>query len=284
MGLHKSIKLSFLTVGHTKFSPDWCFGLLKQRFCRTKVDCLDDIVRVVETSAAINHTQLVGTQSGETVVPTFNWAEFLSSLLKRVPHIKRLQHFQFTSEDLGTVIVKRSCDSEEERLDLMISQPSVEDFPELDLPSGLSDARQRHLFQKIRDFCSDETKDIVCPLPSCPPTSATSSCQPVQQSLVTSPPNSSTSLNSPPPKRQRMCGHCGQTGHNIHTCEQAAGLAKISPSFCLSSHFFSSVSYSPLITFFFVLTVLFRTTKCQKISPHHQRFHFLNPNTHTQSL
>ena len=84
MGLHNSIKLSFLTVGHTKFSPDWCFGLLKQRFRfrRTKVNCLDDIVRVVESSAAINHAPLVGTQSGETVVPTFNWAEFLSSLLK----------------------------------------------------------------------------------------------------------------------------------------------------------------------------------------------------------
>ena len=61
MGLHKSIKLS-LTVGHTKVSPG-CFGLLKQRFRRTKVDCLDDIVRVVESSAAINHAQLVGTQS-----------------------------------------------------------------------------------------------------------------------------------------------------------------------------------------------------------------------------
>ena len=107
MGLHKSIKLSFLTVGHTKFSPDWCFGLLKQRFRRTKVDCLDDIVRVVESSAAINHAQLVGTQSGETVVPTFKWADFLSSFLKRVPHIKRLHHFQFTSEDLGTSHCKK---------------------------------------------------------------------------------------------------------------------------------------------------------------------------------
>ena len=226
MGLHKSIKLSFLTVGHTKFSPDWCFGLLKQRFRRTKVNCLNDIVRVVESSAAINHAQLVGTQSGETVVPTFKWAEFLSSFLKRVPHIKRLHHFQFTSEDLGTVTVKRSCDGEEEKLDLINSQPSVEDFPEQALPSGLSDARQWYLFQKIREFCSDETKDKVCPLPSCPPTFATSSCQPVQQSIITSPPRSSISVNSPPPKRQRMCGRCGQTGHNIRTCEQADRLAK----------------------------------------------------------
>ena len=27
-GLHKEIMLSFLLFGHTKFAPDWCFGLL----------------------------------------------------------------------------------------------------------------------------------------------------------------------------------------------------------------------------------------------------------------
>ena len=27
-GLHKSITISFLIVGHTKFAPDWAFGLL----------------------------------------------------------------------------------------------------------------------------------------------------------------------------------------------------------------------------------------------------------------
>ena len=38
------IEISFLIVGHTKFAPDWCFGLLKQAYRRTKVGCLDDIV------------------------------------------------------------------------------------------------------------------------------------------------------------------------------------------------------------------------------------------------
>ena len=31
-GLHRSITLSFMIAGHTKFSPDWCFGLLKKRY------------------------------------------------------------------------------------------------------------------------------------------------------------------------------------------------------------------------------------------------------------
>lgn len=64
VGLNDSISVSFLIVGHTKFAPDWCFGLLKRAFQRTRVDCLDDIVRVVEESAEGNHAQLVGAQDG----------------------------------------------------------------------------------------------------------------------------------------------------------------------------------------------------------------------------
>ena len=78
VGLNDEITLSFLIVGHTKFSPDWCFGLLKRAFRRTKVGCLDDIVRVVENSATVNHAQLVGTQSGEVLVMTYDWSEFFS--------------------------------------------------------------------------------------------------------------------------------------------------------------------------------------------------------------
>ena len=73
VGLNKKIALSFLIVGHTKF---WCFGLFKQTYRRTKVDCLDDIVQVVESSAVVNHAQLVGTQDGTVLVPTYDWAKF----------------------------------------------------------------------------------------------------------------------------------------------------------------------------------------------------------------
>ena len=34
-GLHEEINYNFLLPGHTKFSPDWCFGLLKQKTQKT---------------------------------------------------------------------------------------------------------------------------------------------------------------------------------------------------------------------------------------------------------
>ena len=76
VGLHKSITIQFLIVGHTKFSPDWCFGLFKQHFRRSKVDCLDDIANVASNSAEVNEVQLVATQDGQILVPTYDWAEF----------------------------------------------------------------------------------------------------------------------------------------------------------------------------------------------------------------
>ena len=74
-----------MLVGHTKFSPDWCFGLFKQRYWRTFVSCLDGIAKVVDVSADVNVAQLVGTQSGEPVVPMYNWATFLGGHFRTVP-------------------------------------------------------------------------------------------------------------------------------------------------------------------------------------------------------
>ena len=40
---HTHITLSFLSVGHTKFSPDWCFGLFIRLYRRTRVESVQVI-------------------------------------------------------------------------------------------------------------------------------------------------------------------------------------------------------------------------------------------------
>lgn len=46
-GLHLSITMNFLVAGHTKFAPDYCFGLLKRALQRTRVSSLKDIAEVI---------------------------------------------------------------------------------------------------------------------------------------------------------------------------------------------------------------------------------------------
>ena len=100
---HTTITLSFLPVGHTKFSPDWCFGLLKRRY-RTKVGSLQSIAKVVNSSAECNIAQLVSRENGTTIIPTLDWTDFFATRMK-IPGIKKLHHFCFTLSAPGWVFV-----------------------------------------------------------------------------------------------------------------------------------------------------------------------------------
>ena len=103
---HSNITLSFLPVGHTKFSLDWCFGLLKCQYRRTKVGSLQAIAEVVNKSAECNFAQLVSRDDGSTIVPTFDWTDFFAPRLKRITGIKKYHHFWVSSSSPGSVFMK----------------------------------------------------------------------------------------------------------------------------------------------------------------------------------
>ena len=107
-GHHKQITVSFLIVGHTKFSPDTCFGMIKRLYRRTFVGCLGDIAKVVSKSSVVNEPQLVGAQDGSTIVPMYDWATYFDGNTTKVSGIKTYQHFCFSSEHPGVVHVKTS--------------------------------------------------------------------------------------------------------------------------------------------------------------------------------
>ena len=172
-GLHQEIKVSFLPVGHTKFVPDWCFGLLKQQYRRTNIGCLDDIVQAVNSSATPNVAQLVGSQSGEMIVPTYNWSSYFDehTVKTALKGIKKMQHFHFSSRFPGQVKVYNELDGNEKTITLHKDPswtPTPTDLPEYIVPPGLSLERQWYLHDKIREFCPDSCQDIVCPGPMQP--------------------------------------------------------------------------------------------------------------------
>ena len=90
---HTSITLLFLVVGHTKFAPDWCFGLVKRHFHRTKIGSLKGIAQAVNDSAKCNFAQLVCNEDGSTIVPTYDWTDFFAPQLKKIARIKKYHHF-----------------------------------------------------------------------------------------------------------------------------------------------------------------------------------------------
>ena len=107
-GRHTKITLSFLIAGHTKLSCDLCFGLLKRKFKRTRVDSLGDMEDVVKDSARGNIAQLCGNERGEVFVPTYDWKTYLPSFLKKVVRIKKISPFHFQQRISGQCYPQRS--------------------------------------------------------------------------------------------------------------------------------------------------------------------------------
>ena len=170
VGLHEEITLSFLLVGHTKFAPDWCFGLAKQCFRKTNVSSLDDIANTISRSSFVNVPQLVGDLDGDVHVPTYDWSSFFEDHMIKtaLKGISQLHHFRFSATHPGCVFVKMSSDDVERCIQLLKDpawRPTASNLPPVIIPQGLSLERQWYLYDKIREFCSDETKDLVCPKP-----------------------------------------------------------------------------------------------------------------------
>ena len=66
VGLHCNVLYSFLVAGHTKFSPDWCFGLAKQAVRKTFISDLFELARTIDNSTVtgVNVAQLCGLHDG----------------------------------------------------------------------------------------------------------------------------------------------------------------------------------------------------------------------------
>ena len=163
-----------MMVGHTKFALDWAFGLLKQRFKRTKVGCLADLAKVVTDSATINHSQLVGKENGEVIVKQFDWATFSAKHFRRqgFDGIKSLHHLEFAKATPGKVLVRMESDSEVQTLQVLAKSslhwtPSSSEMLEQIIPAGLPLERSKYLYEKIREFVPVESRDIVCRNPRC---------------------------------------------------------------------------------------------------------------------
>ena len=170
-GQHQQITLSFLPVGHTKFFPDAGFGMLKRKFRVTNVGCLNDIASVVQKSAAMNHAQLVGDQQGNVIVPSYDWVEFFQgkTIKNARKGIKKMAHFRFSSESPGCVYIKNTTDAKSEQKIKLLKdiswQPQKSSLPNEIVPDGLSVKRQWYLYEKVREYCPEEHRDSVCPLP-----------------------------------------------------------------------------------------------------------------------
>lgn len=171
--LHKNIQYSFMIAGHTKFAPDWCFGLLKQRVRKTFVSSLYEIVSVIQesTKTGVNVAELAGLHSGRVLVPTYDWTTFLGQYFKPLLGIKKCHYFRFCSEKPGVVFFKAALSDEEQSFQLLKNVRKLPPMmsstqPPIVPPKGLDPERKQYLYEQIRPFCKEGTENLVAPKPT----------------------------------------------------------------------------------------------------------------------
>ncbi|KAG9293080.1 hypothetical protein G9A89_016442 [Geosiphon pyriformis] len=133
-----------MVPGHTKFKCDGSFGLIKELYRKTTVDCVDHIVEVVKKSstAGLNKAQCYENGKG------FQYLDLNSVLgifFKKLSGLQKYQHFLFEAANPG--IVKAQL------------------VANVLIPSRLDYRRQEYLYHNIRPFVRDEFKNITCPEP-----------------------------------------------------------------------------------------------------------------------
>ena len=149
--------ISFLVVGHTKFAPDWCFGLLKRLY------------EVVKNSADCNYSQMCLLRM-EVQLFLRKIGLIFRHQIEKIIGIKKYHHFLFDSTSPGVVHIKERCDTSEHSLDLLKASwaPKPTDLPTVIHPKSFSAERQWYLYNQIWPFCPDMDNDVTCPLSSVP--------------------------------------------------------------------------------------------------------------------
>ena len=232
-GREKSITLSFMVAGHTKFSCDRYFGLIKKKYKRSKVDTMEGIARVVtESSDGYNVPKPTrSTFTGELEVHAYDWVAFFHSLeFRNIPNILHYHVFHFDASNSMVVFVREYSTESEVSINILKSPPAFDKtlLPSEVVPKGLDLDRQWYLYEKIRVLChSNLSRDITCPEPS--QAKQPSQAKPKGRSATSSttaatslPSTSATPAELPLPllgaKRRRLCSICSNPGHNKKTC------------------------------------------------------------------
>ncbi len=176
-GKHKFINLSFMLVGHTKFSPDGYFGLIKKRYRHSKVYTYDHLVEAVNASTpgGFNKCQRYTDSQGNAIIVFRKWSAWLGRIFKKLPEITKYQHFHIKADTPGEITVKESIDAEEKRFALL-AKKEIERFdkglmkgPPVHSPKVLSARRQWYLYEMIRPHIPiEEDRESTAPRPKMP--------------------------------------------------------------------------------------------------------------------
>lgn len=168
---NSTISLNFLLTGHTKFSPDRNFGILKAKYGKSIVDCQEDLIKVIQTSSPGGFNLAVPSKEPQTKIRNVFWGQwdvYLKQFFCPIVGLTKYHHFNFHID--GRITGKLFDDSPEiilhEEMKLKLEKSNSLVITE---PEGFSLHRSWYLYEEVRSLCmKEESKDLLAPQPTEP--------------------------------------------------------------------------------------------------------------------
>eukprot|EP00835_Amoeboradix_gromovi_P006005 NODE_636_length_5742_cov_0.129364.p1 type:complete len:572 gc:universal NODE_636_length_5742_cov_0.129364:942-2657(+) len=154
LGKCNTIEFKFMMKGHTKFSPDSCFGHIKKKFARENVYTLNQLKSVVETSSVTNECK---------IFPGHRFKDYRSKLdliFEDISGIAKYHVFVFNSEHPGVVYCKKLVNDAnviefETLIEDDLSQNDYLFVPDPLEPSELTERKKRDINRVLRYIPED---------------------------------------------------------------------------------------------------------------------------------
>ena len=152
-----------MIVGHTKFSPERGFAMIKKKYYKSTVYCKEEFFKVVEESSpqGLNKVQCYEDGKG------FQYLNFkvLEKYFTKLFNIAKYHHFLFENSNLGVIEIKEFVDSKWKEFDLLKTEGRkrekvIEEIRSLVFsilpPKPLSLERLEYIDKKIRPLLPEK--------------------------------------------------------------------------------------------------------------------------------
>ncbi|KAH3897510.1 hypothetical protein DPMN_021698 [Dreissena polymorpha] len=156
-----------MIAGHTKFAPDYHFGILKLKWRTSNAETMEDIAATVTASSRSSHNFPQFVKDSNKPVVFLSWINYLEQFSKPLKNIIRHHHFIMDRSKPGIVTCKEHMDSEGMCFNILKSvSPAAGELPPTKPAPGLDLNRQWYLYNTISPFFrSVNARDTVCPKP-----------------------------------------------------------------------------------------------------------------------
>lgn len=159
--LHERFTVCFLPVGHTKFWPDLYFGLFKKKLRLDQAETIDDVCRIAKSACPQSNAIIpvpVGDESGNVIIPTFNWQSKFQPNMKAIPELKKYHQFSFSNTSKGTVMCKVASTAPDQDSTGFRIVPDLDkvssNTPSVIQPDPFPYQRRKYLAEKNHTICN----------------------------------------------------------------------------------------------------------------------------------